>query len=495
MTDPDAFRRALEGSAPADPERLPPVNFEAEQALLGAILANNAAFDVVSEVVQPEHFADPVNGEIYAACRDLIERGTKADALTLRSRFEKRPELQDVGGGHAYLATLQANYVSIANARDYAETLVDLALRRQLIALSEEMSERAWGSSDKHDARRQIEEHEQRLSLLGATGIAGTEPRALGRLVDEVLTEAEDRRHGGAQLLGYPSGLACLDRKTAGLIPGDFGVIAGRPSMGKSAVGANIARAVAEAGRTAAYFSLEMTAKQLAARYVAPEAGVSGLDLRRGKYDDEQADALMERGRPALLDLPLYIDDTPALTMGQIQARARLIQRKHGLAVVVIDHLGLVRPSAEDQRYGSKVQEMSGITAACKVMAKRLGVFVLGLHQLSRAVEGREDKRPRLADLRDSGSFEQDADWIGLLYREAYYLERNSPAKREREAEADYQVRVDEWRARLEKIWHMGELDLAKQREGEIGAMMLRWDARATRYVDPGDDGQERMEI
>ncbi len=474
--------------------RDPPANDEAEQALLGAILANNAAYEKVSEFLQAEHFADPVHGQIFEACGKLIERGQIANAIQLKNLFEREASLAEVGGAQ-YLAKLQASYVTIINAADYGRTIHDLHLRRELIALGEDVVNDAFEHDLDQNATSQIESAEERLYNLAE---AGQTERGLVKFKHAVIesldmTEAALRRGGG--LAGVSSGLRDLDQLLGGLHRSDLIILAARPSMGKTALATNIAFHAASHPREekdaegnpvlipqpTAFFSLEMSAEQLASRIMAGRTRVSSDKMRKGEISDEEYDRLFEASRE-LYETPLFVDDTPAVSISQMRTRARRLKRQHGLGLIVVDYLQLMQPSG--RRGENRVQEVSEITRGLKAIAKDLDVPVLALSQLSRQVEQREDKRPQLSDLRESGSIEQDADVVMFIYRDQYYAERAEPSQRDDETDEKFHQRVEKWQERCEQVYGIAEVIVAKQRHGPIGTRKFAFDGSTTSFSD-----------
>ena len=412
-----------------------PVNLEAEQALLGALLANNAAFEKVSDFLLPEHFADAAHQRIFEACGRLIEQGHVVNAVQLKNLFERDETLSDVGGSQ-YLAKLQASYVTIINAADYGKTIHDLFLRRELIAMGEDLVNDAHSFDLESDATAQIELGEERLYKLAEIGQTEGGLAAFRHAVIESvnMTEAALRREGS--IAGVETRLADLDKLLGGLHPSDLLILAGRPSMGKTSLATNIAFNVANNPRMerdaegnqirspqpVAFFSLEMSAEQLATRILSERSKVRSDAMRKGELRNEEFDAVFEASRD-LYELPLFVDDTPGLSIAQMRTRARRMKRQRGLSLIVVDYLQLMQPSGRS-RSDNRVQEVSEITRGLKAIAKDLDVPVLALSQLSRQVEQREDKRPQLSDLRESGSIEQDADVVMFVFREQYYVER-----------------------------------------------------------------------
>jgi replicative DNA helicase len=475
--------------------RLPPSNLQAEQALLGALLANNKAYERVSDFLAPEHFADPIHGRIFQAVQRRLENGQLADAVTLRAEFEHSGVLDEVGGP-AYLAQLLSAMVGVINAGEYGRVVHDAWLRRQIIDLGETMVNRAFGSEDVLEATEQLEAAEQALFDLskdnGTSGGLIQLDRALAVAVDHA---ARAYQHGGG-VSGLSTGLRSVDEKLGGLHPSDLLILAGRPGMGKSGLAMKFAFGAAKALlRTAreadpnavpkgsvAVFSLEMSADQLATRLLAEEARVSGDRIRKGDIRQHEFDRFVEVSRD-LAALPILIDDTPAITLSALRTRCRRLKRTKGLDLVIVDYLQLMRP-AQGTRPESRVLEISQITQGLKAIAKELSVPVLALSQLSRAVESREDKRPQLADLRESGSIEQDADVVMFIYRDEYYLAQREPKRMNFDSDEKFQSAVERFQADLERVHNLAELHVAKQRHGPTGKVELFFEAEFIRFGD-----------
>ena len=482
--------------------RQPPNNVEAEMGLLGAILENNAVYDRVSDFLLPEHFFDAAHGSIFAACRSLIERDKQADPTTLKHVFEA-PEFEKIGG-HRYLAELAGASFAIINARTYGELIHDLHLRRRLIELGTDVVNDAFSRDPDDKAMEQIEAAEQRLFNLaqgndvdgGFSGFADV----LSRAIDQART-AYEREGRGA---GASTRFHQLDRLLGGLQKSDLIVLAGRPAMGKTALATNIAFNIAtrpdmtvdENGDEApvgspvvGFFSLEMSSEQLATRILAEAATLSSHKIRQGEMTQPEFDQLV-RASWELQAAPLYIDDTPALAISALRARARRLARQpggRGLGLIVVDYLQLLRASPASAQQG-RVHEISEITRGLKALAKELDVPVLALSQLSRAVEQREDKRPQLADLRESGTIEQDADVVIFIYREEYYLNRQEPSQRADEGKDKFDERQRNWREASARAANKAELIVAKQRHGPTGTVELRFYPEATKF-DNLEDG------
>jgi len=476
--------------------RTPPHNAEAEMALLGAVLSNNRAYEKVSEYLKAEHFVDPRHQRIFAACARLIERGQLANSITLKAFFEQDKALDEIGGTK-YLARLEASAISIINAGEYGRTIHDLALRRELIELGSEMVNRAFEVTIDETAVQQIEEAERNLYELATTGEFEGGFVPLADAMTEAIHSAEAAFKRSSHVTGVTTGLIDLDRKLGGLHPSDLVILAGRPSMGKTALATNIAFNAAAAyreesdeegrsrvaeGAKVAFFSLEMSAEQLANRILAEQTGISSDRIRRGEVSRDDFPRFLEAVE-RLQHLNLFIDDTPALSVPQLRTRARRLKRQHGLGLVVIDYLQLLHPGGVT-RNDNRVQEVSEITRGLKALAKELDLPVLALSQLSRAVEQREDKRPQLADLRESGSIEQDADVVMFIFREEYYHERSEPKPRADEADDRFEQRHRRWQEHGEKIHNVADVNIAKQRHGPIGGVHLLFESALTRFAN-----------
>jgi replicative DNA helicase len=500
--DVNCYHRVMEKTVPSNVTplrdgdgayRTPPHNIEAEQALLGAILVNNAAYHRVSEFLLPEHFAEGVHGRIYAAITKLIERGQIANPVTLKNLFDQDGALAEIGGA-AYLGRLATSVVTIINAEDYGRQIHDLFLRRQLITIGEDTVNDAYNYDLERDARAQIEVVEKKLFDLATTGQYEGGFRAFNQALTEAIVMAEAAFKRNGRTTGVSTGFTDLDKLLGGLHPSDLIVLAGRPSMGKTALATNIAfnaakayrptrtadgRVVAEDGAVVGFFSLEMSAEQLATRVLSEESGVASDRIRRGDVSHEDFDRFVQASQK-LASVPLFIDDTPALTIAGLRTRARRLTRQQGLGIIIVDYLQLLRGSGDSVE--NRVQEISEITRGLKALAKELNVPVLALSQLSRAVENREDKRPMLADLRESGSIEQDADVVMFVFREEYYLSRGEPTRRPEESDDKFNERYSRWQQRLEEVTGTGEIIIAKQRHGPIGKVTLRFDGETTKF-------------
>jgi len=477
---------ALKTDADFPALRTPPHNFEAEMALLGALLFNNKAFERVAEFLRPEHFADPRHARIFEACGKLIERGATANAVTLKSYFEQDNSLVEVGGV-AYLARLAGAVVTVINAVDYAKIVYDHYIRRQLIAIGEDVVNDAYKFDLESEAAQQIQTAEQKLFDLAKSGEYGGGFKRFGEALAGAIDMAEAAYKRDSHVTGVTTGLIDLDKKLGGMHPSDLIILAGRPSMGKTALATKWAFSAAEAykerklpdgtvevveGAKVAFFSLEMSAEQLATRLLSEVTEIPSEKIRRGEISGEDFPKFVEASK-RLSNLNLFIDDTPALSITALRTRARRLQRTHGLGMIVVDYLQLVAPPP-GIRSENRVQEISAITRGLKAIAKELDVPVIALSQLSRAVEQREDKRPQLADLRESGSIEQDADVVMFVFREEYYLGRQEPSPGTAEHE--------QWQADMERVHGVAEVIIGKQRHGPIGIVKVAFDGAYTRF-------------
>ncbi len=474
--------------------REPPHNFDAEQALLGAVLVNNLAYGRVSEFLQPGHFAHAAHGRIFEACSKLIEKGQIANPLTLKNLFDQDSELEAIGGAQ-YLARLAASATTIINAADYGRIIFDLHLRRQLIDIGETVVNDAFDHDPEGNASVQIEIAEQRLFELATTGQSDSGFQAFSDVLTKTVDMAEAAYKREGSLTGVATGFTDLDKMLGGMQPSDLIILAARPSMGKTALATNIAYNAARAyqraleegrhetdaagrkkvldGAVVGFFSLEMAAEQLATRMLAETAEVDSDRIRKGELTTEDFNKVVQASR-ALSRMPFFIDDTPALSVSALRTRARRLQRQHGLSMIVIDYLQLARPTAGGRAQENRVQEISDITRGLKALAKELNVPVIALSQLSRAVENREDKRPQLADLRESGSIEQDADVVMFIYRPEYYISRLEP-----DAGTE---KHQEWQQKMEDVHNLAEVIIGKQRHGPTGTVRLQFEGRFTKF-------------
>ena len=480
---------------PAIPFRQAPHNIEAEQALLGAILINNEAFDRVSSFLEPHHFFEPLHSRIFEVVSKLVQGGKHVTPITLKSFFDNEPSIGDVTVPQ-YLGRLAVHATSVINAEDYGRTIYDLSVRRDLILIGEDMVNVAYDSPVDMPPEKQIEDSEQRLYGLAERGKYGSGFMAFSSALSDAIDMASKayERQGG--LSGISTGMRDLDRALGGLQRSDLLILAGRPSMGKTALATNLAFNVAKAYRTqlkpdgmeevadgaiVGFFSLEMSAEQLATRIISEQAQISSEKIRRGMINDDEFHRLVAATKE-LQSLPLFIDHTGGITIAQLAARARKLKRQRGLGLLVVDYLQLLAGSAKKAGEG-RVQEVTEITTGLKALAKELDVPIIALSQLSRQVENREDKRPQLSDLRESGSIEQDADVVMFVFREEYYAQRAEPSI----------TKVEEhlkWQDLMDQVQGIGEVIIGKQRHGPTGTVRLQFTAEFTRFSDLADDSR-----
>ena len=460
-----------------------PQNIEAEQALLGAILANNKAFEKVSEFLKPQHFADSTHAKIFEVISKLITRGHVADVITLKNYFEQDGTLNDVGGTK-YLVKLADSATPLTNAEYYAQFIYDKYLRRELIATGFDIVNNANKEDLDSDASEQIEEAEKRLFELSNQGDINGGFVDFSEALTSSLTHIEQAYQKDGKISGLPTGLDALDNKTGGLNNSDLIIIAGRPAMGKTALATNIAYNVAEhmlhakdldeKSRGVAFFSLEMSADQLASRILSTVTQTNGHKMRTGELDNAEFTRIAAAVRE-LEKIPLYIDDTPGLNINTIRTRARRLKRNKGLGCIVIDYIQLISGTGSKRSEGNRVQELSEISRGLKILAKELNLPVIALSQLNRGVEQRDDKRPVMSDLRESGSIEQDADIVMFVYRENYYLQNEEPQQKASETPEHLQKRMEEWEARKRATQNVAEVIIGKQRHGPTGTVQLFW--------------------
>ncbi|HEY1942196.1 MAG TPA: replicative DNA helicase [Roseiarcus sp.] len=486
MANVDSFagRRAVVANPSEPVYRTPPLNIEAEQALLGAILVNNDAYDRVSDFLKPEHFAEEIHRRIYEIAGSLIRAGKLASPITLKTFLGEH----DLGGVTVpqYLARLAAEATTIINANDYGRMIHDLAVRRDLIQIGEEVVNVAYDAPVDSSPRDQIEEAERRLYAIAEGGrYDGGFQRFSDALKTAVDMAAKAYERDG-HLSGVSTGLIDLDQKMGGLQASDLIILAGRPAMGKTSLATNIAFNIAKAyrgeqrpdgsletveGGIVGFFSLEMSAEQLATRIIAEQSGVSSHKIRRGDITESDFHHVAEAVRE-MQSIPFYIDQTGGISIAQLTARARRLKRQRGLDVLVIDYLQLL--SGSKSRGDSRVQELTEITTGLKALAKELAVPIVALSQLSRQVEQRDDKRPQLSDLRESGSIEQDADVVLFVYREEYYLKGKEP----RPGTEEHLT----WMNQMEAAHGRAEVIIGKQRHGPTGTVELQFEAELTRF-------------
>jgi replicative DNA helicase len=476
-----------------------PHSIEAEQQLLGAILTNNDIFDRIAAIIGPKHFYDPVHARIFETAATRISRNALASPVTLKTFLEDDEGLKELGGP-AYLARLAGAAISAFAARDYAQMIYDLAVRRELIQVGRNIADKAAKVDVDSEPKDQIVEAEQALYALAEQGTTDQGFQSFLRAVTDAvnMANAAYQRDGG--MAGVSTGLIDLDKKLGGLHKSDLLILAGRPSMGKTSLATNIAFNIAKAykkgilpdgtegavdGGVVGFYSLEMSAEQLAARILSEAAEVPSEQIRRGDMTETEFRRFVDAAK-SLEACPLFIDDTPALPISQLAARARRLKRTHGLDVLIVDYLQLVRGTGRSE---NRVNEISEITMGLKAIAKELNIPVIALSQLSRQVESREDKRPQLSDLRESGSIEQDADVVMFVFREEYYKEREKPGDHEME-------KMAAWQEEMERLHGKAEVVIGKQRHGPIGTVELSFEGRFTRFgnlVKPWQQGGEQQ--
>ncbi|MFM9851227.1 MAG: replicative DNA helicase [Sphingomonadaceae bacterium] len=479
-----------------------PHNIEAEAALLGALMIDNRIAEDIQLKLRAEHFFEPVHGRIYDAILLLLDRNMVANPVTLRPQFEA-DEAMKILGGPLYLAQLTGSGAALIGARDFASQIYDLALLRELVSVGREMTEHALDTSQAITPKQQIEEAEVALYKVAEEGGETGSVKSFGQATRLAVEMAEKALNSGGGLSGITTGFESVNAKTGGLHHSDLLILAGRPGMGKSGLAVNMAFNAAQrfvrdeedgiapeksAGAKVALFSLEMSADQLATRILAEASGISAESLRMGKIGQQDFRNLA-RAAAELETLPLFIDDTPALTIAALRTRARRLKRRHGIGLIIVDYLQLLQGSGKASD-GNRVQEISEISRGLKTLAKELNVPVIALSQLSRAVEQREDKRPQLSDLRESGSIEQDADIVMFIYREEYYVQGREPKRPDSSSDAKTHEDHAKWAAEMEGVFGLAELIIAKQRHGSTGKVMLRFEAKIIKFSDYIDDSR-----
>ena len=473
--------------------RTAPHNIEAEQALLGAILVNNEAFYRVSDFLESQHFYEPIHQQIYELASQLIRAGKVASPVTLKTFMPAEFEISGLNASQ-YLARLAAEATTVINAADYGRTINDLAIRRNLIRIGESMVNVAFDAPVDFAPREQIEDAERHLYELAETGKYGAGFQRFAQALTTAIDMAARAYQRDGKLSGLASGLKDLDVKMGGLQPSDLVILAGRPGMGKTALATNIAYNVARAwaGETRAdghmntinggivgFFSLEMSAEQLATRIISERTGISSSTIRRGGIGESDFEKIKDVSIE-LQHLPFYVDETGGLTVAQLAARARRLKRQRGLDLLVIDYIQLLQGSSRRAQEG-RVQEVTEITTSLKALAKELNIPILALSQLSRQVENRDDKRPQLSDLRESGSIEQDADVVLFVFREEYYLSNKEPRPG-----TDEHIK---WQTAMDAAYGKAEIIIGKQRHGPTGTVQLQFEAAVTRFNDLAREG------
>ncbi len=456
-----------------------PSNLEAEQALIGSVLVNNDVIDEVSSFIKPSIFYDPAHVKIYEVIQNLNNKGMIANPITLKNFFEKDNMLNEVGGTE-YLVKLTRFSGSSKQAIDYAKIIHEMYLRRELIAISEKLSyDTLNANAQEQDAENIIESTEKSLFNLAERGSFSQSFIDFKKAIDKTIEMATLAMQSDRGIVGVPTGLTDLDEKLGGLHKSDLIILAGRPSMGKTALATNIAYNAAQnilsrqEKSSVAFFSLEMSSEQLSTRILSEQARIKSDSIRQGNVTEEEINRYIETSRN-IYNLPLFIDETPAITIATLSNRARRIKRLQGLSLIVVDYIQLMRSSSN--KNDGRVQEISEITQGLKAIAKELSVPVLALSQLSRAVEQRDDKQPQLADLRESGSIEQDADVVMFVYREAYYLERKQPKLGS--------IEHAEWQSKMNDVNGLADIILGKQRHGPTGVIKVEFEGIYTKFKD-----------
>ncbi len=459
-------------------EKKLPSNIEAEQALIGSVLVNNDIIDEISSIVSANKFFDPAHRKIFEVIENLNNKGMIANPITLKNYFENNSGLEEVGGID-YLVKLTRFSSSVKQSIDYAKIIHEMYVKRELISISENIDEDSRNKELEKTGEGIIEDAEKSLFDLAERGNFSQSFLKFNQAVDQTIEMATKAMQSDRGVVGVPTGLTDLDEKLGGLHTSDLVIIAGRPSMGKTALATNIAYYAAKKLKddneksSVAFFSLEMSSEQLSTRILSEQARIKSNDIRRGMATKEELDRYIETSRN-IYDLPLYIDETPAIAISTLSNRARRIKRLFGLSLIVVDYIQLMRTSSK--RYEGRVQEISEITQGLKALAKELKVPVLALSQLSRAVEQRDSKVPQLSDLRESGSIEQDADVVMFVYREEYYLEKLQPKMNS--------IEHAEWQSKMNDIIGLAEIHIGKQRHGPTGKIHVEFEGMYTKFKD-----------
>ena len=465
-----------------------PNNIEAEQAVIGSILVSNDIFDEVNTIVSSINFYDPMHQKIFEAIESLIYKGMLANPITLKNYFED--EKDDINIPE-YLVKVTKFSTSVRQAVEYSKIIYDMFVRRELIKISEETIDSAKLNDLDTSGQTIIENSERQLFDLAEKGSFNSSLIKFDDAMKQTIEMASAAYKNEEGIVGVPTGLRDLDDKLGGLHQSDLIIIAGRPSMGKTSLATNIAfnaaQKLQDSGKKSsiAFFSLEMSSEQLSTRIISEQARISSNDIRRGRISDDQFDKFLETSKN-IAELPLYIDETPAISIAALSNRARRIKRLFGLDMIVVDYIQLMRGTTYNK--DGRVQEISQITQGLKAIAKELAVPVVALSQLSRQVEQRDDHKPQLADLRESGSIEQDADVVMFVYRQSYYEERAEPRKTSTETDEKFHNRYLEWQETLEKVQNTADVIVAKQRHGPIGNIKLHFEPALTKFSDLAED-------
>ena len=456
-----------------------PCNIEAEQAVIGSILVSNDIYDEISPILDPQKFFDPIHIKLYETIEKLISKGLLANPITLKNHFENNEGLKELGG-QEYLIKITKFSTSAKQAVDYANIVQEMHRRRELIKISESVLYEATNNTEINTSSEEIILNaEKSLFDLAERGHFNQSFMKFDKALEQTIGMAKSAYQSEEGIVGVPTGLTDLDSKLGGLHKQDLIIIAGRPSMGKTALATNIAFHAAKniekkgSKSTVAFFSLEMSSEQLSTRILSEQSRIRSNDIRRGKVSEKEFEQFIETSKN-IFELPLYIDETPAVTIATISNRSRRIKRLFGLDLIIVDYIQLMR-SGKKMEF-NRVQEISEITQGLKALAKELDVPVLALSQLSRQVEHRDDKKPQLADLRESGSIEQDADVVMFVFREAYYLERKEPTLGS--------IEHAEWQQKMDEISSLAEIMISKQRHGPTGNVKVEFEAMYTKFKD-----------
>ena len=453
-----------------------PNNIDSEQAVIGSILVSNDIFDEISTIISSINFYDPMHQKIFEAIESLIYRGMLANPITLKNYFEDEKDDLNVP---EYLVKITKFSTSVRQAVEYSKIIYDMFVRRELIKISEQTIDSAKLNDLDINGQNIIENSERLLFDLAEKGSFNSSLVKFDEAMKQTIEMASAAYKNEEGIVGVPTGLRDLDDKLGGLHQSDLIIIAGRPSMGKTSLATNIAfnasQKLQDSGKKSsiAFFSLEMSSEQLSTRIISEQARISSNDIRRGRISDDQFDKFLETSKN-ISELPLYIDETPAISIAALSNRARRIKRLFGLDMIIVDYIQLMRGTTFNK--DGRVQEISQITQGLKAIAKELAIPVVALSQLSRQVEQRDDNKPLLSDLRESGSIEQDADVVMFVYREAYYLSRKEP----RAATVEHA----EWQAKMNEVGHLAQLIIGKQRHGPIGNITLEFEERFTKFKD-----------
>lgn len=473
-----------------------PKNIEAEQALIGALLANNKAYEKISDILKPAYFADATHQKIYDVMSKLMTKGHVADVITLKNYFEQEGSLNEVGGV-SYLVKLADSASPLTNVEYYAQFIYDKYLRRELINTGYEIVNSAMEETVDVSANDQIIQAEKALYSLAESGDTQRGFVDFAFALSSSLSNIEKAYQKGGKISGVPTGLNRLDYKIGGLNDSDLIILAGRPAMGKTALATNIAYNVAEffsrdketpaENRGVAFFSLEMSADELAARILSTVTQTSSHKMRTGDLQESEFVRIAAAVRE-LENIPLYIDDTPGLSINAIRTRSRRLKRSKGLGLIVIDYIQLIGGTGDKKSEGNRVQEVSEISRGLKILAKELKLPVIALSQLNRSVESREDKQPQMSDLRESGSIEQDADIVMFVFRENYYIHNAEPRKQENESDDAFLKKHMDWEIRDRQTANVAEVIIGKQRHGPTGTVKLYWNGDYTQFGNLAED-------